>query len=402
MHHTDDGGDRVALLAGTVAFLAGSITWTHLFDAQTAVLGAVFFGGALASQVDWESEGTRQWLQPWIALPLLCLWFALATPTLAGEARQTQAVWQALTGGSPLGPQQVEQLHSATALDPYNPDRQLIVGELLQGGMRSGNSQAVELSNRAQVCYRRVLRVHPFHPSALRHLAELSVGRGERKRALAYLRQLVAVEPWRGNPEELLAELLRRYGQAAFAAKSQFAEHGRAALPDLKLQVEELRAEGKSKQAAQILDELLQAIPDDGDLWRLNARCMKDLGDDPGYLHARRLEQLCYARDSIGLTDWRIARNNVRLARKYVSTTSVWEDLLDAVLEVHDGEPAMAVKILAALDAAEVADHRPPPWIGLTLRALLTVPECQHQLERLQLHDWLLELDDNDHAATSD
>jgi len=65
----------------------------------------------------------------------------------------------------------------------------------------------------AEARYRAVLKLEPYQPQALFHLALLVWSLGRPVEALRYLRQAIAVEPSLSGASERLAELLHTLGR---------------------------------------------------------------------------------------------------------------------------------------------------------------------------------------------
>ncbi|MBL8843720.1 MAG: O-antigen ligase family protein [Planctomycetes bacterium] len=394
----DDGGAlRAASVGGLVAWLIASLTWSTLYDPATALQGALLAGIACAGTDEVATVAPRgSWLARLFAtaLALACAWFG--APTVAAEWRE----WRAASTGRI----DAEELAAIAALDDSNLERQYATGALFLvqsrafaaevGRMPAAAAATATLLEGADTAFGRALVLLPHHVPSLAGAAEVAARRGDLARARLLLRRRLRLEPWRGPFERALAELLEASGRELSAAEQRLALEGDAAIEPLLAQALQLRAEGKNRVAAQLLDLLCARAPEAGELWRHYALAWKDLDDDAAYRRAYRRSQLAFALDALDAGDGEAARGNLKVARRFAPEdapmdggVALPEELLEACLELAAGKPDAARERLAALEPAAVAMALAGagPRLLAALRALRAAPELVVEAERLAL-----------------
>lgn len=398
----DDGGAlRAAAVGGLVAWLIASLTWSTLYDPATALQGALLAGIACAGSDEVATVAPRgSWLARLFAtaLALACAWFG--APTVAAEWRE----WRAASTGRI----DAEELTAIARLDDRNLERQYATGALFLvqarafaaevGRVPAAAAATAALQEGAAAAFERALHLLPHHVPSLAGAAEVAARRGDLTRTRLLVRRRLRLEPWRGPFERALAELLEVSGRELSAAEQRLALEGDAAIEPLLAQALQLRAEGKNRVAAQLLDLLCARAPEAGELWRHYALAWKDLDDDAAYRRAYRRSQLAFALDALEAGDGEAALGNLKLARRFAPADSLDgapedggvalpEELLEACLELALGQPGAARERLARLEPAAVATalEGAGPRLLAALRALRTAPELAVEAERLAL-----------------
>ena len=322
----DDGALGVAMLAGGVAWLATSLTWSTLYDPSTAWLGALLCGAALAGETEMAaSKPGERWLAWLVTLAIAGSAFGFAVPTLRGEAAE-----QAAVGDHQIDRDDLARLAEAAASDDLTLERQYAIGlQLLRAAdARGANGELLEATlGAAESALRRALAIAPHHLPSLTALAEAVARRGHAEAALPLLARARAIEKWRPEPEVALAELARS-----------------------------LRASGKNRPAAQLLDWLAPRRPEDPELQRALAAALADLGDESGEHRALRqgalADALAFLRDGES-EPARAALRRARTEGAAAGTPADYEELLDACADLQQNRIDAVLTRLATLDPAK-------------------------------------------------
>jgi O-antigen ligase len=390
----DDGGGKAALAGAGAAWLAGSLPWSTLYDPSTALLGALLAGAALAGEIEVAaSKPNERWLARGGTVLLLGLALVLAVPTLLAEA----ADWRAARDGR-LDRADLDSLERAASLDRFTLERQYSVGLQFLAAARLATSGAAGASanasvadgelGRARDCFERALDLSPNHVASIEALAEVEARRGDVVRAKSLLGRARALEPWRPGAEEAAAALLMSLGQELAAARARLDAEGDAAVAPLFEEAKRMRAAGRVRPAAQVLDLIAPRAPEDGDLWRELALAWKDLGDDSEYRRAFRRSQVAYALAALADGRSEDARTNLGLARRDAPPgDTALEELLESCVDLQRARLDEARARLSTLDAAAVqlAVEQASPTARRFLKLLAAAPALRSEAERLGL-----------------
>ncbi len=383
----DDGTTKAALAGGGVAWFAASLTWSTLYDPANALLGALLMGGALAGEVEMAQSRPRERpLALLVTALLLCGSLGLAAPTLLAELDD----WRVARDGT-RDRGDLEELARAAELDAFNLERQYSIGTLfLQAARLDPATPDLQLS-RARDCFERALALVPNHVDSLEAQAEVETRRGDEKAALRRLKRARSLAPWRGDADAALNELLTSLGRELAAARRRLEAEGDAAVAPLLEQAKALRAAGRTRPAAQVLDLIAATRPEDGDLWRELALALKELDDDDGYRRAYRQSQLAFALAALqdGARSEQ-ARTNLALARRCApdaAGATALEELLEACVDLQRGRIEEARRRLESLDAisARAATAGATPTAKRFLKLLAAQPALKNEVERLGL-----------------
>ncbi len=379
----DDGAMRAAAAGGVVAWLIASLTWSTLYDPATALLGALLLGIASAGEEEVTLVAPRNaWLARLFSVGLALLLAWSGAPTLAAEWREFSA---ARTGRI-----DASELAAIAALDSNNPERQYATGALFLVQARSAPPAAAPaLLAGARTAFARALKLLPRHVPSLAGLAEVSSRQGDAVESRRLLIRLQQLEPWRGSVATASAALAAAAGRDLDAAEQRLANEGDAAIAPLFAQAQAWRVAGRNRNAAQLLDLLVQSAPEQGDLQREFALALKDLDDDSGYRRAFRRSQLCFALDALEAGEAKAARGNLEIARRYLpeGASASLEELLQACSELQSGDFTAAKQRLESLDPAAVQTSLASagPRLLAQLRLLHAAPTLAPAAERLQL-----------------
>ena len=378
----DDGSGRAALLAGMLAFCTSSLTWSTLQHAEVLVIAALLAGGALASRVEWETVrggglrlGTRL-----VAVGLTVAFLGVSLPGLVGATQTLRA-----TAGETLRESELLALGRAAGNDPFDLDRQKLVGGIYHQALVLYPEREDLLVAGMEKCSQRALAVHPQHVDSLERLAEAAVRRGQPERARRFLERIWKLEPWRGGVEEELAALQQRLGRGAEAARLRADQVRRVEeLGPVLEQAEVWRRDGHARQAAQLLDALRARFGGQAELHRQYALVLKDLGDSAGRDREMHRAQLAYALESLRLGETEVARSsNLRLARRFGPDETLSLALLEACIDVTEGRREQAAKKLSA--SFSQPPTRVPVWLLEGCRELWQEPALAPLLEALAL-----------------
>jgi hypothetical protein len=251
----------------------------------------------------------------------------------------------------------------------------------------SGDDRFVKSARR---CLQRALELVPHHVASLDALAEVEACAGDEAATRAALVRAHALEPWRGSVDARLGELLANAGHELAAARARLDAEGDAAIAPIYAQAKELRALGRNRPAAQVLDLIAPRAPEDGDLWRELALALQGLGDELGYRRAYRQSQIAYA--LAALADGsrsEEARTNLNVARRCAPTgeSTALEDLLETCVDLQRNRIDAARERLAQLEpaAALAAAQTASPTAARLLRMLAAQPALKLEIERLGL-----------------
>ncbi len=359
-HAGDSGLHRIALLGMGAALATGAMTWSHLNDPVTAALLGLWGGMALASFLDADAATPARWWRWAVQGGVLVATLGVAVPSLLGESLQSQAVWSRMRGhdSRSLGPSEVEDLRRAARVDPFDIDRQTLIGSMFLEGAEPGSPTSRELLDDARACFDRALVVHPHEVRSLEASAEIAVRSRKPERARNLLSRAHALEPWGPPAANRLRDLQWSHQQFLNATRSAWEAQGKAALPGLLSRLEAL-PERHLQQSAQCFDYLSQVAGEVADVHRLGARAFRDIGDDIGYAHARRQEQWCYALESMDLGEFDTARRSLRLARRFSKDAGGPEQWIEALLLDEQG----AVDAARALRNTLPEDTHLPEWL---------------------------------------
>ena len=385
----DDSGQRSAAWLGALAALfASSLFWSIPADPVSRALAALLCGLALASR--WDAEPLRARRASWVAVPCTVLALALfpARASLS-EWRSAEAVSEVI-GRQPAFPTRADadrflaELERAADLDRRSWQRQLHAAELHLAAAPRGAPDVEDRLHTAARLLDRSLALHPRLVPALDARIEIALRLRQDESARRLIRSRQPLVPvLDADLNAAFENALTSVGRQEDAFTKKLEEGGVADLDALLTEAKAALERGDAREAARMFDRLALAAPHLPEVHRQYAFALDELGFESDRNRERRLAQLGWAVENLRAHDYEMARNSLRLARRYGDGDGVDEALLEAAVSLLSGERTTALEQLGAI--ADGAARSAQPWVRDELRRLVVDAPLLAEFRRLGL-----------------